>query len=49
MILWGKIKEYDFCAHREYLANNAAQLSQFEIISVNWLLCYGFFHITFHQ
>ena len=44
MILRGKNNtiEYDFCAHREYLANNAAQLSQFEIISVNWLLCYGF-------
>ena len=43
-----KIKEYDFCAHREYLANNAAQLSQFEIISVNWLLCYGFLVILLY-
>ena len=29
-------------------ANNAAQLSQGEIISVNWLLCYGFFETIVH-
>jgi len=29
--------------YRAYIRNNTAQLSQGEIISVNWLLCFGFF------
>ena len=46
MILMGKNKEDEFCSHREYLVNYAAQLSQGELILVLWLLCYGFFVVV---
>jgi len=36
--------EYDFCPHRFIIS---CSISQGKIISVNWLLCYRFFAISF--